>query len=135
MIKWSAILISISAIAKAFCDSIQFHTSKFPFQSDWWLAKGEYAWNNRSFWEMYFFSFISDGWHLFDAIRIVAFLVIVALLLVEWLFADLEPVEDPLIRDTANYNKPIAVILFIVYGYIIHGSVFEFTFLILGVVS
>lgn len=135
MIKWSAILISISAIAKAFCDSIQFHTSKFPFQSDWWLAKGEYAWNNRSFLEMYFFSFISDGWHLFDAIRIVAFLAIVAVLLVKVTFKPLELDEDLLTANEPNYNQGLAVVLYILYGYIIHGSVFEFTFLILGVVS
>lgn len=141
MIKFSAILISISAIAKAFCDSIQSRADHFPFQSDWWLAKGEYAWNNRSFWEMYFFSFISDGWHLFDAIRIVAFLTIVAVLMVQLTFKDLDaqpepyPGYDPLTADEPNYNKTLAVILYIFYGYIIHGSVFEFTFLILGVVS
>lgn len=115
MIKRSVILISISAIAKAFCDSIQFHASKFPFQSDWWLGKGEYAWNNRSLLEKYIFSFVSDGWHLFDAVRIVSLLLIVALLLTEYLFE----------RDGNDNNKGWMITLFALFGYIIHGSVFE----------
>lgn len=131
MIKISAILITISALAKGFCDSIKSHPETFPFQSDWWLANGKYQWDNRTWLEKTIFSFISDGWHLFDAIRIVSLLVIVALLLVEWLFEELDPVEDPLIRDTANYNKPIAVIAITIIAYAYHGLIFTLTFWIL----
>lgn len=133
MLKITAILITLSAIAKGFCDSISFHPGAFPFQSDWWLARGEYAWNNRTWLEESIFSFISDGWHCFDAVRIVALLSLVALLLVELHFKKLEPdLElEPLTADRFNYNKTIAVIGLAVLAYAYHGIIFTLTFWIL----
>ena len=113
MVKWTVILLSISAMAKAVCDKLRFNPADFPFQSDWWSERGENAWNNRTFLEKYFFSFISGGWHLFDAIRIVALLLIVSLLLVK--------TEE----DKIDNNQWFAVLLLVLFGYIIHGSVFE----------
>ena len=121
MIYTTIILLSISAIAKGFCDAIRFHPSQFPFQSDWWLAKGDYAWNNRTWLEMYLFSFVSDGWHFMDAVRIVSILLIIALLLV----------EIKKLKKEIDYWEWFAVALFLIFGYIIHGSVFEITFKLL----
>lgn len=121
MIKLTVLLISISAVAKAVCDALKFHPASFPFQGNWWLGKGEYAWNNRTFWEKYIFSFISDGWHLFDAIRITAMLLIISMLLVE---------IKVLKKDIDRYEW-LAVTLFLLFAYIIHGSVFEIFYKIL----
>ncbi|MBK8609086.1 MAG: hypothetical protein IPL84_03865 [Chitinophagaceae bacterium] len=108
-------------MAKGFCDALKFHPASFPFQSDWWLAKGEFAWNNRTWLEANIFSFISDGWHLFDAIRIVSLLLIVALLLT----------ENKRLKNEIDNNLWLAVTLFLIFGYIIHGSIFEIVFKIL----
>jgi len=121
MIKLSAILISISAIAKGFCDAIRFHPANFPFQGDWWLGKGDYAWNNRTLLEKYVFSFVSDAWHLFDAIRITAFLLLVALLIVD--------IKKG--RKEIDQHGWIAAALLVIAMYFIHGSVFEITFKLL----
>lgn len=133
MLKLSTILIFLSAIAKGFCDSIKFHPDTFPFRSDWWFAKGKFAWNNRTWLEANIFSFVSDAWHLFDAVRIASLLLIVALLLIELHFRELEPdlESDPLTADRPNYNKPIAVIGTAILLYAYHGSIFELTFWIL----
>lgn len=114
-------MISLSAIAKGFCDAIKFQASSFPFQGDWWLGKGEYAWNNRSLLEKYIFSFISDGWHLFDAVRIAALLLVVALLIVE--------IKKE--RKEIDQHGWLAAALLVIAMYFIHGSMFELTYKLL----
>ena len=128
MIKWSVILISISAIAKAFCDTIDFHNGGKFLKSDWWLAKGEFAWNNRTWLEANIFSFISDGWHLFDAIRIASLLLIISLLVIELHFRKLEHELDPIISDKSNFNKGLAVALTLIGMFFYHGVIFEIVF-------
>lgn len=123
MIKYSAILISISAIAKAVCDKIRFAPGEFIFQNDWWLERGSFAWNNRTLLEKYIFSFISGGWHLFDAIRIVSLLILVSMLLVDHLFK-----QNKITDDMPDTNKGWAVALTIFLAYCLHGIVFEITF-------
>ncbi len=68
----SIILIFISAVAKGFCDKILFQPDSFWFESDWWLGFGKYRWDKRTWWTKYIFSFVSDGWHLMDAIRVTS---------------------------------------------------------------
>lgn len=133
MIKLTTISITISAIAKGFCDSIKFHPGTFPFKGDWWFAEGNFAWDNRNWLEQTIFSFVSDGWHCFDAIRIAAMLVVGCWLLVELHFKklelDLEP--EPLTANRPNYNKTIAVIGLAIVAYTYHGLIFTLTFWIL----
>lgn len=128
MIIRSTILLSISAVAKAFCDAIRFHPSQFPFQTDWWLAKGEFAWNNRTWLETYFFSFISDGWHCFDSVRIASMILLVALLLTEiWKKKIYNEYEE----NRIDNNAWLLVTMLVVGGYIYHGIIFEIAFNIL----
>ncbi len=131
MVKVLVALISTSAIAKGFCDSIKFHPDDFPFKSDWWFAEGAFKWNNRTWLEETIFSFVSDGWHCFDAVRIVSLLVIAALLFVEVHFKKLDLEPEPLTADRPNYNKTIAVIGLSILAYTYHGIIFTLTFWIL----
>lgn len=131
MVKVLVALITISAVAKGFCDSIKFHKDTFPFKGDWWFAEGNFAWNNRTWLEESIFSFVSDGWHCFDAIRIVALLCIAALLVVELHFKPLDPETEPLTADRPNYNKTLAVIGLTILAYTYHGIIFTLTFWIL----
>jgi hypothetical protein len=133
MLKTSIILITLSAISKGFCDSIKFHPGTFPFQGDWWLGKGEYLWSNRTWLETNVLSFVSDGWHLFDAVRIAALLLIVALLLVRlW-----KPVKDRPFdcaqgdRFYIDHNRWVAAAGLLVLLFIYHGIIFTLTFWIL----
>lgn len=128
MIYLTIILLSISAIAKGFCDAIRFHPGSFAFQGDWWLAKGDYAWNNRTWVEMYLFSFVSDGWHFMDAVRIASMILLVALLLLEiWKKKIYNEYEE----NRIDNNGWILVLLLVVGGYIYHGIIFEIAFNIL----
>ena len=63
------IIFLISASAKALCDRIKF---KADFGGDWVNARGKYSWDKRTWLTKNIFSFISDGWHLFDAIRVMS---------------------------------------------------------------
>jgi len=127
MIKLSAILITVSAIAKGFCDSLMFHSNTFPFKSDWWLAKGEYAWNKRTWLETNVLSFLSDGWHMFDAIRVASMLLLVALLYAET--RKLKEYDHN--KYYADNNIWLMVAGLTVLGYVYHGIVFTFIFWIL----
>ena len=133
MLKTTTVLITISAIAKGFCDSIMFHPDSFIFKGDWWLANGSYAWNNRTWLEKTVLSFVSDGWHCFDAIRIAALLLAIALLVVE----RFKPVQEKQFeyhqgeRFYIDHNKWLAVIGIIILAYIYHGLIFTLTFWIL----
>lgn len=67
------------------CDWIKF--KPHIFKSDWMLAKGKYSWDKRSVWTKGVFSFLSDGWHLFDAVRNMSFIIVVIMLLgVQWYY-------------------------------------------------
>lgn len=149
MLKLSTILITLSAIAKGFCDSIKFHPDTFPFQSDWWFGKGEYLWSSRTWLEQTIFSFVSDGWHCFDAIRIVALLVVCSGLLVEiWKYkTHLEASLNETILYTSSLDLKLeleqknwfrvdnngwifyAVLPLLLYTY--HGLIFTLTFWVL----
>lgn len=128
MMYISVILLTISAVAKGFCDAIRFHASSFPFQGDWWLGKGEYAWNNRTWLETYLFSFVSDGWHFMDAVRVVSMILLASLLLVEiWKKKIYNEYEE----NRIDNNAWLMVTGLVVGGYLYHGLVFELIFKIL----
>ena len=91
------ILLIISAIAKYFCDRIRF---KGNFKSDWMIGAGDYIWHKRTWWTKNVFSFVSDGWHFFDAVRVMSLCLIVC------------------------YALQIPAYLSIIV-YIIHGLIFE----------
>jgi hypothetical protein len=112
MIYLTITFITISAIAKGFTDAIRFKGSNFIFANDWWLERGQYSWDSRTFWEKYVFSFVSGGWHCMDMIRIVSMLLAVIVC----------PIE---------LHNWLMIIGFVVLGYIWHGLVFELTYKIL----
>ena len=68
------ILFAVNLFAKLMCDLIRF---KGIPKSDWWLAEGKYSYDKRTVWTKGIFSFISDGWHFFDAVRNMSFLILV----------------------------------------------------------
>ena len=78
------ILVLINLIAKYFCDRIRF---KGNFKSDWMIGAGKYVWHKRTVWTKGVFSFLSDGWHFFDAVRNMSFIIVVIMLLgVQWYY-------------------------------------------------
>lgn len=85
MIISTLILTSAFLFAKLMCDWIKF--KPHIFKSDWMLAKGKYSWDKRSVWTKGVFSFLSDGWHFFDAVRNMSFIIVVIMLLgVQWYY-------------------------------------------------
>ena len=70
------LLLILSAVAKAICDKINFLPALFPLSGNWWLAKGAYSWDKRTFLIKYPFSFLADGWHFFDAVRVMSLSVV-----------------------------------------------------------
>ena len=125
MIKLSAILIGISAIAKGFTDAIRF---KGIPKGDWWLGKGEYAWNNRTWLNKYLLSMFSDGWHSFDFIRIISMLLLVALLLTE---IQKKKIWQNYEENRVDNNAWLMITGLTVLGYIYHGIIFEIVYSIL----
>lgn len=93
-------LLVTSAIAKGFQDRINF---KGNFKSDWMVGAGKYAWNKRTWWTKYPLSFISNGWHFFDMIRVMSLCIAITL--------------------CTNLAIYWALVL-----YIIHGLIFEATY-------
>jgi len=76
------ILFAVNLFAKLMCDLIRF--KRIP-KSDWWLAEGKYSYDKRTIWTKGIFSFISDGWHFFDAVRNMSFIVAIILVLgISW---------------------------------------------------
>lgn len=69
-------LLVINLLAKVMCDRIKF--KRLP-KGDWWLAEGKYSWDKRSVLTKGVFSFISDGWHFFDAVRNMSLIMIVTI--------------------------------------------------------
>lgn len=73
-------------ISKAFADKIWFRPNQAKkhlkwINEDWLLGKGKYSWDKRTFWTKYIFSFISDGWHFFDAVRNLSLILIIVITL------------------------------------------------------
>ena len=75
------LLFILSAVAKAFCDKIKYRPNEFWFQTDWWLAKGKFAHDKRTWLTKNIFSFVSDGWHFVDAVRVMSLCIIVTIAL------------------------------------------------------
>src|SRR5574338_973287 len=73
------ILISAFLFAKLMCDWIKF--KPHIFKSDWMLARGKYSWDKRSVWTKGIFSFVSDGWHFFDAVRNMSFIISITMII------------------------------------------------------
>jgi len=93
-------LFTLSAAAKALQDEINFNPSGFLFQNDWWLGKGIYSWDKRSWLQKYILSFTFNGWHFLDALRLFSLLLIIGILLGTWWYS--------------------------IIGYILYGLIFEF---------
>lgn len=91
------ILILIHAIAKAVCDLIKFKA--YP-KGDWWLAKGKYSYDKRTWLLKVPFSFLSDGWHLFETIKVLSLCIAIVLF----------------------YGWAWWVVIFL---YVVHGIIFE----------
>lgn len=97
-------ILIIHAIAKGLQDRIRFKGLFFDKPIDDWInGLGKYRWDKRTFWTKYPFSFLSDGWHLMDAIRVMSLCILVTILL----------------------GLPI---WYIIVFYIIHGIIFEITY-------
>ena len=71
-------LLVTSAIAKGFQDRINF---KGNFKSDWMIGAGKYHWSKRTWLLKYPLSFLSDGWHAFDSIKVSCLCVIATIAL------------------------------------------------------
>jgi hypothetical protein len=71
-------IIIASALSKALCDRIRF---KADFGGDWINARGNYRYDKRTFWTKYVFSFVSDGWHFFDAVRVLSLCILATICL------------------------------------------------------
>lgn len=76
MIYLVVILFLLSVISKYFCDRIRF---KGNFESDWMIGAGKYVWYKRTWLTKHIFSFVSDGWHFFDAARVFSLCMVIAL--------------------------------------------------------
>ena len=72
-------LLLVSAIAKGFCDRIRFKPSTAWFNSDWTYARGNHSWDKRTWLTKNIFSFVSDGWHFFDAVRVLSLCILITL--------------------------------------------------------
>ncbi len=69
-------LIFLSAISKAICDLIRF--KGYP-KGDWWLAKGKFSYDKRTWLTKHIFSFAVDGWHFFDMLRVMTLCIALTL--------------------------------------------------------
>jgi len=75
-------ILIIHAIAKGLQDRIKFKGLFFEKPIDDWInGLGKYRWDKRTFWTKYPFSFLSDGWHLMDAIKVLSICMVIALYL------------------------------------------------------
>lgn len=85
-VSFIVLLVVLYFVSKGIADRIWFAPSTLEWiNSDWLLGKGEYAWYNRSWLLKYPLSFISDGWHFFDALRNSAMsLLVVVTLKLKW---------------------------------------------------
>ena len=97
MIYLIGLIFLLSIVSKSICDKIKFQ--RIP-KGDWWLAEGKYRWDKRIWLTKNIFSFVSDGWHFFDAVRVMSLCIVVVLCL----------------------NIPI---YWAIGLYVIHGAVFE----------
>ena len=97
-------ILIIHAIAKGLQDRIRFKGFTY---SDWMNGRGKFSWDKRTFWTKYVFSFVSDGWHLMDAIRVMSLCILVA-------------VNIPICQEY--------IIISSLLLYIVHGIIFEITY-------
>lgn len=73
-------ILIIHAIAKGLQDRIRFKGLFFDKPIDDWInGLGKFSWDKRTFWTKYPFSFLSDGWHLMDAIRVMSLCIALTL--------------------------------------------------------
>ncbi len=99
------LLFFISAVAKSECDTIMFDPKKAWFQTIYWLSKKDTS--KRSWLFKYPLSFLWDGWHLLESIKIVCLYAIVGIGL----------------QLSIEY-----VLLTILIGYVVNGCIFEYFF-------
>jgi len=96
-------LFIISAIAKSETDTIKFKSNKAWLQSDFWLGKKDIK--NRSWLFKYPLSFLWDGWHLVDSVRVLCLCSIVVLSLgIDYYYAIALYVMHGVIFETSYIN-------------------------------
>ena len=91
------------AIAKSETDTIRFNPQKAWYQSEYWLSKKDVS--KRSWLFKYPLSFMWDGWHLLESIKIICLYIIVGIAL----------------QLSVEY-----VALVVLTGYLINGLIFEY---------
>ena len=91
------------AVAKSETDTIRFNPHKAWYQTDYWLSNKNT--DNRGWWLKYPLSFMWDGWHLLESIKIICLYFIVGIAL----------------QLSAEY-----VALVVLMGYIVNGIIFEY---------
>lgn len=97
-------ILIIHAIAKGLQDRIKFKGLFFDKPIDDWInGLGKFSWDKRTFWTKYLFSFLSDGWHFADAIKVMSLCILCTFY--------------------ANLDIYYAIII-----YIVHGLIFESTY-------
>ncbi len=100
------LMLCLAGISNAGMDVLQFNPKTFVFQTDWWLIKGRFAWNERPWYTKFIFTMVSDGWHLLKFLNIISYIVAIFLFSIE------------------ITNIPFLLIA-IVAGYTVVGSAFE----------
>ena len=93
----------VYAIAKSETDTIRFNPKKAWFKTEYWLSKKNIS--ERSWLYKYPLSFMWDGWHLLESIKIVCLYAIVGVGL----------------QLSIEY-----VLLTILIGYVVNGCIFEY---------
>lgn len=62
------ILLSIIAISNSYMDKLAFKPNTLLWRHDWWLGRGKYSNDKRTWLLKHPLSFMSDGWHFCKAI-------------------------------------------------------------------
>jgi len=74
------ILFIIAGFINGGMDVLIYDNNSFIFKSDWWLSKGKYSWDKRTWLKKYFLSFISNGWHFLKFIYIILMLLSISIM-------------------------------------------------------
>jgi len=104
----TAVLLIVAGVTNGGMDVLQFNPRAFVFQSDWWLTKGEFAWNKRKWYTKYIFTMVSDGWHFLKFLNIMAYITAIV------------------IQTTNDIRLIITILVCVFVAYTIVGLSFEY---------
>ena len=104
----TAVLLIVAGVTNGGMDVLQFNPRAFVFQSDWWLTKGEFAWNKRPWYTKYIFTMVSDGWHFLKFLNIMAYITAIV------------------IQTTNDIRLIITILVCVFVAYTIVGLSFEY---------